>query len=155
MQRLRPALFAGDSRTTPRHLSYLGKTLYIGGYGWATGDLLQFADDIQAHLAAITAMKDLCAKTLDPADNGATDVVCAGLCYRLLVSMGRPLITQPPLDRITWPQKVPKSTEEAFYLNTRHGSDGVTLRPGGGKIMCDLAYGRKPTVEISRLGLVP
>lgn len=132
--------------------SYLGGTLYVGGYGGATEDLPDFADDVEAQPAAVAAMKDLCARTLDLAEDEAVDVISVGRSYRPVVELRRPIITQLSLERLMGPQKVPSNIKGAFYLNTGHGSDGITLGPGSGKVMSDLIYGRKPAANISGLG---
>jgi len=133
--------------------SYLGGTLYIGGYGGATEDLPDFADDVEAQPDAVAAMKDLCARTLNLAEDEAVDVISAGRCYRPLVKMRRPIITQLSLARLMGLHKVPRNIKGAFYLNTRRGSNGITLGPGSGKAMSGIIYGRNPAANISGLGL--
>ncbi|OAP56964.1 hypothetical protein AYL99_09076 [Fonsecaea erecta] len=109
--------------------SYLGGTFYVGGYD---GFVYQ---------------------NLDIARGEALEVISVGRCYRPMVEMRHPVITQLPLEQLMGPQKVPSNIKGSFYLNTGHGSDGITLGPGSGKVMSDLIAGRKPAVDISRLGL--
>lgn len=135
--------------------SYLGGTLYIGGFGSTTEELPEFADEVKAQPEAVAALKDLCARTLNLAEGEAVEVIRAGRCYRPVVKMGRPIITQLFLERLMGPKKVPSNIKGAFFLNTGHGSDGITPGPGSGKVMSDLMYGRKPSANISGLELAP
>jgi glycine/D-amino acid oxidase-like deaminating enzyme len=149
-------LYLGEILSRPLDISsYLGGTLYIGGYEGTTEDLPDFADDVQAQPAAVAAMKELCARTLDLAEDEPVQVFAAGRCYRPLVEMRRPVITELALERLMGPHKVPSNIRAGFYLNTGHGYDGITLGPGSGKIMSDIIYGRKPAADVSGLGLAP
>ena len=116
-------------------------------------DLPDFADDVEAPPAAVAAMRDLCARALDLVEDEAVDMISAGRCYRPVVEMRRPIIAQLSLERLISPQKVPSNIKGAFYINTGHGSHGITLGLGSGKVMSDLIYGRKPAANISGLGL--
>lgn len=133
--------------------SFLGGTLYVGGYGAASEELPEFAHEVHAQPDAIVAMKNLCERVLNLPETEEVTVISAGRCYRPVLTIGRPIIAKLPLEQLLAGRKVPKNIAGAFYLNTGHGSDGITLGPGSGKVMSDLIYGRKPTINISGLGM--
>jgi glycine/D-amino acid oxidase-like deaminating enzyme len=135
--------------------SYLGGTLYVGGYGGISETLPDHADDVKVQPAAFAAMKELYARTLNLAKDEAVEVIGAGRCYLPVVEMRRPIITKLPLERLLGLRKVPDDIQGAFYLNTGHGRNGITLGPGSGKVMSDLIYGREPAANILGLGLEP
>lgn len=120
--------------------SYVGGTLYVGGVGGRTEELPDFADEVKAQPRAVAALEDLCARTLNLAGGETVEVIRAGRSYRPVVEMGRPIITQLVLERLMGPKKVSSNIKAAFFLNTGHGSDGITLGPGSGKVMSDLTY---------------
>ncbi|KAL9124675.1 MAG: hypothetical protein Q9217_006020 [Psora testacea] len=133
--------------------SLLGGTLYIGGYGAEPEELPELATDVHAQPAAIEEMKMLAGRVLNIPEGEYLEILSVGRCYRPFVKHNRPIIAKVPKTKL-FPSTSGKEWEKGgVFLNVGHGSDGITLGPGSGKVMSELIMGVRPSVDISGLGL--
>jgi len=138
--------------------SFLGGTLYVGGYGADPEELPKLSTQVQAQPNAIAAMTDLSHKALDIPLNAGLEILNVGRCYRRMVEQGRPIMTKVPLSLLYERPEADQHGDRVsgtggVYLNVGHGSDGITLGPGSGKVMSELIRGVDTSVDISGLGL--
>ncbi|OJD24453.1 hypothetical protein ACJ73_04189 [Blastomyces percursus] len=145
--------------------SFLGGYLYIGGWGANPEHLPELAEDVQGQPDEIEAMLKTARQYLRLKANEELEIVKAGRCYQPLAAPDIPTIT-----KVNWEMLGDSKTKlesdaplngskqqrspviGGLYLNTGHGSDGITLGPGSGKVMSELLLGRTPSVSISNIG---
>jgi glycine/D-amino acid oxidase-like deaminating enzyme len=146
--------------------SFLGGSLYIGGWGARPERLPVDADAVQPQPDEIEAMLEVARQYLRFEPGEKLELLSTGRCYRPLAVPNRPVIT-----KVEWsllgdpdsnaklsrgrPKSSPSPVTGGLYINTGHNSDGVTLGPGSGKLMSDLLLGRTPSVPISEFRLDP
>ncbi|KAI9694918.1 MAG: hypothetical protein M1822_000535 [Bathelium mastoideum] len=158
--------------------SFLGGSLYVGGYGAVPEPLPDKAEDVHVQSAAVPAMYELAADLVDTPAGRELEIVDVGRCYRPLAVPRKPIIT-----KIDWKELGLSDPESCLllnrciaelddkegltdivqrplqrplgglYVNTGHSSDGITLAPGSGKVMSELILGLPASVDISGLGL--
>ncbi|KAL3479804.1 FAD dependent oxidoreductase [Aspergillus californicus] len=149
--------------------SFLGGSLYIGGWGAVPEELPRGADDVKAQPEQIEEIIRVARQFLSLHSEEPLEILSAGRCYRPLAEPNRPIIT-----RVKWsllgggdiqqqqqqqagccpPRRLPLSPViGGLYINTGHNSDGVTLGPGSGKLMSELILGRETSVPSADFGL--
>ena len=136
--------------------SFLRGTLYVGGFGGRTEPLPELATDVKSQPDAIEAMLRLCEKVLSVPEGESLEVLDSGRCFRPVLEQGRPIVTKVPLAKLfppdqQWDNHNPPTS--SVFLNVGHGSDGITLGPGSGKVMSELIQDLNPSANISGLGL--
>jgi glycine/D-amino acid oxidase-like deaminating enzyme len=130
--------------------SHLNGTLYIGSYGAEPEELPALATEVKPQQGAIDHIKQLCRRMLDLPEEEDLEIVQPGRCYRPVVKQGRPIIAEVPLALLCDPSE--SSLPYRVFLNVGHGSYGITLGLGSGKVMSQLIMGVKPSANISGLG---
>jgi len=143
--------------------SFTNGDLYIGGWGAIPEEIPELATSIHAQPSEVKAMIPAVKKYVTVDTDKELDYFEVGRCYRPTAIPRRPIITKVDWSLLT--EKVPStpSTGRAtsqdsliaggLIINTGHSSDGITLGLGSGKVASDLVLGRKPSVDISGLGL--
>lgn len=133
--------------------SFLGGTRYVGEYGAEPEELPELAVDVHPQPTVIEAMKKLTEKVLNVPAGKSLGIFDVGRCYRPFVTQCRPIIARVPKAKL-FPASSDKEWDKGgVFLNVGHGSDGITLGPGSGKVMSELILGVEPSVNISGLGL--
>ncbi|KAF2261849.1 nucleotide-binding domain-containing protein [Lojkania enalia] len=152
--------------------SFLGGSLYVGGFGAIPEELPEFAEFVKAQPSEIEEMVKLVKEYLKMNADDELEIFDEGRCYRPYATPNHPIITQVdwgllgidtspnarPQEQHTdvLPNSSTKScsfTVGGLFLNTAHNSDGMTLSLGSGKVMSELLLGLPPSVDISGLGL--
>ncbi|KAF3937487.1 hypothetical protein ABW19_dt0208768 [Dactylella cylindrospora] len=144
--------------------SFRGGDLYVGGYGSFPEDPPKLATDVEVQPGALEGMKHFCSIALGiPADE--LEVYDVGRCYRPFVTPDQPIIAKVPLslmfgeDQQENEAKAEQGEEEntsgGIFLNVGHGSRGILLGTGSGKVMAELILGMEPSADISGLGINP
>jgi glycine/D-amino acid oxidase-like deaminating enzyme len=128
-------------------ISRPGGTLYIG-YGAEPEELPTLATDVKPQEKAIDRIKELCIFFLDIPEGEELEVVEAGRCYRSV--MKHPIIAEIPVSLLSDPSE--PSPRCRVFLNVGHGSYGITLGPGSGKVMSEIILGIEPSANVSGLG---
>ncbi|KAF2494533.1 hypothetical protein BU16DRAFT_573004 [Lophium mytilinum] len=142
--------------------TFLGGTMYIGGYGATPEALPAYADAVFVQPDALPGMIELARKYLRLQTDETFEVVKSGRCYRPLLIPNNPIITKvkwSSLGAIGSHSSSNTAMENAkhtgnsmcskphvirgFYINTGHDGDGMTLGPGSGKLMNRVRKTRK------------
>jgi glycine/D-amino acid oxidase-like deaminating enzyme len=142
--------------------SFLGGTLYIGGWGARPEQVPEYADDIRPQPDQIEAMLEVTRSFLRAQPGENLEVLNTGRCYRPLAIPNKPIIgkvdwcqlyeNEPPTAKLHPKHHTDRPLPTilgGLYVNTGHNSDGVTLGPGSGNIMSEYLLGRTSTVQVS------
>ncbi|MDI1485903.1 MAG: hypothetical protein OHK93_004092 [Ramalina farinacea] len=81
-------------------------------------------------------------------------VLSQGRSYRPTTQTGMPIIAGVPADRLSvnssiWPLE---TTKKSVYVNFGHGSHGILLGMGSGKLMSQIIRGEKTDINVSKMG---
>ncbi|KAL8847098.1 MAG: hypothetical protein Q9221_007847 [Calogaya cf. arnoldii] len=82
---------------------------------------------------------------------GGLRIVKQGRSYRPANEKQLPIIAGVPSSKLSTNRN--KDGKPSVYINAGHGSYGVTLGMGSGKIMSQLILGEEPSVNVSKLGI--
>ncbi|KAL8902944.1 MAG: hypothetical protein Q9207_004267 [Kuettlingeria erythrocarpa] len=123
---------------------------------WATGaksdvgtvpDIGQVPEPNASSLARLKAYSDGFLKHTQ----GGLRVVNQGRSYRPANENQLPIIAGIPSSLLS--AEASTGGEWSVYINSGHGSYGVTLGMGSGKIMSQLVLGEEPSVNLSKMGV--
>ena len=142
--------------------SFTNGDLYIGGWGAIPERIPDLATSVHAQPEMIKAMIPATKRYVKVDPDKDLDYFDAGRCYRPTTAVGRPIIT-----KVDWNLLAKTSSSKAspecsskdskviggLFINTGHGSSGVSQGPGSGKVVSDLVLGKTPSVDLSGLGL--
>ena len=83
-------------------------------------------------------------------------VLSQGRSYRPTTQSGLPIIAGVPAGRLAagspvWPLK---AVRKSVYVNFGHGSHGLLLGMGSGKLMSQMLLGEKTDIDVSKMGLL-
>ena len=141
--------------------SYLGGSIYVGGYGAEPQILPKSAESVRAQPSYVEDMKALASSFIDLPTGAALEILSTGRCYRPAAKPNRPIIAKVPMHEL-YPHAISRLDLHPYYrsdktgglfVSTGHNSDGVTIAPGSGKVMAELLLGMEPSINISGLGL--
>ena len=79
-------------------------------------------------------------------------VITQGRSYRPATRSGLPIISGVPASKLS-PAEGCDGADTSVYINSGHGSYGVTLGMGSGKLMSQLVLGQDIDLDISKFGL--
>ncbi|CAG8957804.1 hypothetical protein HYFRA_00000143 [Hymenoscyphus fraxineus] len=137
--------------------SYLGGMLYVGAWGANPEPVPEYADNIEARPDQIRAMLEVARPFLHLEPDQELEVLSTGRCYRPLAEPNHPIIGKVPWCLIG--DNIPETGHKNWkvhgdlYINTGHNSDGVTLGPGSGKVLCEYILGLPPSATVPVVGL--
>ena len=126
---------------------FLDGNLYVGGYLSGEKELPENVGEVKPQRFFIEKMKQITGKLLNVSDSSHCTVIEEGRAYRPIMNPDRPIITEVSLNLLQ-----ATSTGLRIFVNVGHGSNGITLAPGSGKVMADLIRDVQPVVDISGLG---
>lgn len=142
--------------------SYANGDLYIGGWGAIPEEIPDLATSVHAQPEMVKAMIPATKRYVKVDPDKDLDYFDVGRCYRPTTTLGRPIITKVDWDllsKTSSSEVLPQSSSNVpnivggLFINTGHGSSGVSQGPGSGKVASDLVLGRTPSVDMSDLGL--
>lgn len=136
--------------------SFPNGDLYIGGWGAVAEDLPPLATQVLPQPAEIRKMIDATKEYVKVDKDKDLAYYDAGRCYRPFAVPNHPIITRVPshllFDKAN--ANVAASTGlGGLYINTGHGSSGVALGTGSGKVLSELILGEPLSIDISGFGL--
>lgn len=150
------ALYA-TSKTgfSPEIFSRIGGQLYIAGLNTDGIPLPKLATEKSVSREAINELKKVAAKLLGP-EGGAVDdleVVREGLCFRPVTPYGTPIISR--FDDLHLGEDIATrpDAEGGVFLAAGHGPWGISLSLGTGKVLAEMAQGRRISADVSSLVL--
>ena len=136
-------------------------TLYIGapcGSFSAEEALPEITTEVQPQYNLVGEMAGLAAKVIDFSPDADVKVLEIGRAYRPFLQQPRPIISRIPLHKLLGRNDPNldvghESKIGGIFLNTGHGSDGIALGPGSGKIMSEMIRGvQSLSADVSGLG---
>ena len=91
-----------------------------------------------------------------PGDNSGLKIVSLGRSYRPTTQTGLPLIGGVPPERLSpgGPIWSANSTRRSVYVNFGHGSHGLLLGMGSGKLMSQMLRCEKTDIDLSKMDLL-
>ncbi|KAL8895871.1 MAG: hypothetical protein Q9207_007971 [Kuettlingeria erythrocarpa] len=117
-------------------------SLYVGGYITKAEELPETVMEVKPQEDSVHEMKTIAMDFLACANKSDIEVLDVGRAYRPFLTMGRPVIAKAALhELLNKPQEVPakgNAQTGGVFFNVGHGSDGITLGPGSGKVMSEL-----------------
>jgi len=84
------------------------------------------------------------------------EVLEVGRCVRPILTVDRPIIAKVPLRMLLGQDSIAEPSSQSrggVFVNTGHGTSGITFGPGGGLVLSELILGLQPSVDLSGLGL--
>jgi glycine/D-amino acid oxidase-like deaminating enzyme len=143
--------------------SFTNGDLYIGGWGAIPEEIPELASSVHAQPSEIKDMLEFVKKYVKVDTRHELEYYDAGRCYRPTAIPKRPIITKVDWDLLGHERHSDTSsasisqerhvTVGGLIINTAHGSDGITLGPGSGRLASELVLGLTPSVDISSLGI--
>ncbi|KAG8166484.1 hypothetical protein KVR01_002173 [Diaporthe batatas] len=149
------ALYA-TSKTgfSPEIFSRIGGQLYVAGLNTDEIPLPELATEKPISVDAIDQLKRVAARLLG--EGGAVDdleVVREGLCFRPVTPYGTPIISR--IDDVHLEEGIATrpGAEGGVFLAAGHGPWGISLSLGTGKVLAEMAQGRRISADVSSLML--
>lgn len=146
--------------------SFTDGSLNLGGWGAVPQPLPGSAYKVKPQQEEINTMVELARQYLHLELDDDLETFEAGRCYRPRASPNRPIITKVHWSLLENPGNIQGDkpycgsdlkqktlVDGGLYINTGHGSDGITLALGSGKVMSELLLGRTPSVPVSAFDL--
>ena len=130
-------------------------TIWATGEKNATGEVPDVGDIPQPNLESLEKLKVyakhfLKRSRVDTQDMEGFRVLSQGRSYRPATRTGLPFIGGVPAPKLFTQQCHNCSTR--VYINSGHGSYGITLGMGSGKLMTQMVLGERTDLDISMLG---
>lgn len=150
------ALYA-TSKTgfSPEIFSRIGGQLYVAGLNTDAIPLPELATEKPISREAINELKKVAAKLLGP-EGGAVDdleVVREGLCFRPVTPYGTPIISRIDDEHLEEGIATRPDAKGGVFLAAGHGPWGISLSLGTGKVLAEMAQGRRISADVSSLVL--
>lgn len=152
------ALYA-TSKTgfSPEIFSRIGGQIYVAGLNTDAIPLPKMATEKPISSEAIGELKKVAAKLLG-AEGGAADdeleVVREGLCFRPVTPYGTPIITRIDDEHLEEGIATRPDAQGGVFLAAGHGPWGISLSLGTGKVLAEMAQGRRTiSADVSSLVL--
>lgn len=158
------ALFTtSEAGFSPEVFSRAGGEIWIGGLNSDAIPLPEVATERQIEAEAIaTVRREASLLLLGPADDdGAVDdddleVVREGLCFRPVTPRGTPIISRVEdrhLGVVGSTIRTRAGADGGVFVAAGHGPWGISLSLGTGKVLAEMAQGRKLSADIRSLGM--
>ncbi|KAL1859745.1 hypothetical protein Daus18300_009467 [Diaporthe australafricana] len=148
------ALYA-TSKTgfSPEIFSRVGGQIYVAGLNSATMPLPKLATEKPISREAINELKKVAAKLLGPEGAAIDDleVVREGLCFRPVTPYGTPIISRIDDEHLEEGIATRPDAEGGVFLAAGHGPWGISLSLGTGKVLAEMAQGRRISADVSSL----
>lgn len=150
------ALYA-TSKTgfSPEIFSRSGGQLYVAGLNTDAIPLPTLATEKPISREAINELKKVAAKLLGP-EGGAVDdleIVREGLCFRPVTPYGTPIISRIDDEHLEKGIATRPDSKGGVFLAAGHGPWGISLSLGTGKVLAEMAQGRRISADVSSLVL--
>ena len=134
---------------------YVEGSLYVGGYIARAEELPETVMEVKPQKDCIRKMKVIAMDFLASSDASDIDVLEVGRAYRPFLTIKRPIIAKAALHELfDKPEEKPakgRAQIGGVFFNVGHGSDGITLSLGSGKVMSELIRNGRSTTDISGL----
>ncbi|KAI0067796.1 FAD dependent oxidoreductase [Artomyces pyxidatus] len=139
------AAFTTDAAAgfAPEIFSRAGGDIYLAGLNTTAVPVPELATDVHPDDEAIAALAEVAKKLLG---DDELDVVKTGLCHRPVTRSGAPLLARLASDDTGL-------DGEGVWVCAGHGPWGISMSLGTGLVLAELALGREPSADVSRLGL--
>ncbi|KAK2601037.1 hypothetical protein N8I77_010517 [Diaporthe amygdali] len=148
------ALYA-TSKTgfSPEIFSRVGGQIYVAGLNSAEMPLPNLATEKPISRDAINELKKVAAKLIGPEGAAADDleVVREGLCFRPVTPYGTPIISRIDDEHLEEGITTRPDGEGGVFLAAGHGPWGISLSLGTGKVLAEMAQGRRISADVSSL----
>lgn len=150
------ALYA-TSKTgfSPEIFSRVGGQIYVAGLNTDAIPLPKLATEKPISREAINELKKVAAKLLGP-EGGTVDdieVVREGLCFRPVTPYGTPIISRIDDEHLEEGIATRPDAKGGVFLAAGHGPWGISLSLGTGKVLAEMAQGRRISADVSSLVL--
>ncbi|KZV75484.1 nucleotide-binding domain-containing protein [Peniophora sp. CONT] len=140
------AIFAADDGYgfSPELFSRAHGDIYVAGHNTGSLAIEATADLTKPDINALAELRR-CAAHMLAVPEDELDVVRGSLCHRPVGPSGRPLVMQA--------NATLTGGAEGVYVAAGHGPWGISMSLGTGLVMAETVLGRKPSADISRLGV--
>lgn len=150
------ALYA-TSKTgfSPEIFSRRGGQIYVAGLNTDAIPLPRLATEKPISSEAINELKKVAVKLLGP-EGGTVDdleVVREGLCFRPVTPYGTPIISRIDDEHLEEGIATRADAAGGVFLAAGHGPWGISLSLGTGKVLAEMAQGRRISADVSSLVL--
>lgn len=149
-------VYVEDITGTPVEISdYRDGRLYVGGYLADPETLPATPSDVKPQSKYIAEKRAVAMQFVDFGDT-EPEVLEVGRCVRPILAVDRPIIAKVPVHMLLGQDSIAELNSRSrggVFVNTGHGTSGITLGPGSGLVLSELILGLQPSVDLSGLGL--
>ena len=139
---------------SPEIFSRIGGEIYIAGLNDPGMPLPEVATDTKVKESSIEELKEVAQRLLgqDGTDVSDLQVLREGLCFRPVTRRGEPILSRIPDEQLGGIETKP-GVDGGVYVAAGHGPWGISQSLGTGKVVAELMECRRPSADISKLGM--